>query len=323
MNTTDNTTTGWVKIDRRILEWEWWDDRNTRDLFIYCLLRANHTAKQWHGITIERGTFITSIESLAEGAGLTTRQTRTALEHLQLTGELTSETTNKWRVITICNYDKYQANDDTDRQAERQAASQDDDKQTTSNRQTNDKQPTTNKNDKNEKNDKKVNFDDVSLPRERDIVKNNFEDLESGNGEADAATPQQAPTPQPPAPGDSHGDLYKPISEILTEIRPLYTTESETSNALRRAIYREYKTLLTTEQVGQYLDQFHETLVAGGVTIKTRKDYQLHYRDWLRQIFKKQQNEQQTQNSRPNGNYNNQTERPRQIADASQFVERL
>ena len=320
MNTTDNTTTGWIKIDRRILEWEWWDDRNTRDLFIYCLLRANHADKQWHGITIERGTFITSIESLAEGAGLTTRQTRTALEHLQLTGELTSETTNKWRVITICNYDKYQASDDIDRQAERQAVSQDDDRQTTSNRQTNDKQPTTNKNDKNEKNDKKVNIDDdADYARDaHEIIKNNFEDLESENGEADAATPQQAPTPQPPAPGDSHGDRYRPIGDLYQELRPTYYAESEATNALRMKINREQHRLLTTQEVGQYFDQYQETLVAGGCTIETMKDYRLHFRNWL---IKQLQPKPQTQNNRPNGN--NQTERPRQIADASQFVERL
>ena len=327
MNTTDNTTTGWVKIDRRILEWEWWDDRNTRDLFIYCLLRANHTAKQWHGITIERGTFITSIESLAEGAGLTTRQTRTALEHLQLTGELTSETTNKWRVITICNYDKYQASDDTDRQAERQAVSQDDDKQTTSNRQTNDKQPTTNKNDKNEKNDKKVNIDDdADYARDaHEIKKNNFEDLESENGEADVATPQQAPTPQPPAPCDSIGDRYRPISELYGELREQYATETESANAIRMKLNREYRTLLTPEQLGGWFDQYNEAIVAGGMTIDTTANYRIHFRNWIFKQFEKKQQEQQQQQAknRNNGNNNQTTERPRQIAEASQFVDRL
>ncbi len=318
MNTTDNTTTGWVKLYRSILQWEWWDDPKATRLFIYCLIKANPKDRKWRGRTIERGTFITSYSSIKNDTRLTVQEIRTAINHLKSTGEITTETTNELTKITITNYDKYQDTPQAEQQTNQQAEQQAGNKQAT-----NEQQASNNNEEYKNVRIKEVNFDDVSLPREREIVKNNFEDLESENGEADAATPQQAPTPQPPAPGDSHGDLYKPISEILTEIRPLYTTESETSNALRRAIYREYKTLLTTEQVGQYLDQFHETLVAGGVTIKTRKDYQLHYRDWLRQIFKKQQNEQQTQNSRPNGNYNNQTERPRQIADASQFVERL
>jgi hypothetical protein len=40
--------------------------------------------------------------------GITERSIRTCLQKLKNTGELTSKTTNKYSIITLCNYDKYQ-----------------------------------------------------------------------------------------------------------------------------------------------------------------------------------------------------------------------
>lgn len=106
MNKDNNT--GWVKLYRSLLDWEWWSDRNTRDLFIYCIMSANHETTKWRGRTIERGQFITSVRKLADGSGLTERETRTALQHLISTHELTQETTHDFSIITIYNYEKYQ-----------------------------------------------------------------------------------------------------------------------------------------------------------------------------------------------------------------------
>lgn len=317
MNTTDNTTTGWVKLYRSILQWEWWDDPKATRLFIYCLIKANPKDRKWRGRTIERGTFITSYSSIKNDTRLTVQEIRTAINHLKSTGEITTETTNELTKITITNYDKYQDTPQAEQQTNQQAEQQAGNKQATS-----EQQASNNNEEYKNVRRKEVNFDDdADYARDaHEIIKNNFEDLESENGEADAATPQQALTPQPPAPGDSHGDRYRPIGDLYQELRPTYYAESEATNALRMKINREQHRLLTTQEVGQYFDQYQETLVAGGCTIETMKDYRLHFRNW---IIKQLQPKQQTQNSRPNGNYNNQTERPRQIADASQFVERL
>ena len=130
--------TGWIKLHRSILEWEWWDDRNARDLFIYCLLKANHEDVKWHGQIIERGTFITSRDELAKKTGLTIQQTRTALEKLISTSEITKQTTNKITIITICNYDKYQELQPIEQPTEQP------DNQPTNNQQITNKQPTNN-----------------------------------------------------------------------------------------------------------------------------------------------------------------------------------
>lgn len=122
---------GFVKIDRGILDWEWYGETYTRDLFIHCILRANWKDGSWKGQPYKRGQFITSLQSLANELGCSVRNIRTALNHLISTGELTSEATNRYRIITVCNYDKYQVDN-------RQA-----DKQPTDSRQASDKQVTT------------------------------------------------------------------------------------------------------------------------------------------------------------------------------------
>lgn len=60
------------------------------------------------GETIPRGSFVTSLDSLAKELGLSVQEIRTALKHLISTGELTSKSTNKCRIITVVNYEMYQ-----------------------------------------------------------------------------------------------------------------------------------------------------------------------------------------------------------------------
>lgn len=103
---------GHIKLHRSVLDWEWWDDQNTFRLFITILLLANWKGKKWHGKTIRRGQLWTSIPTLSEKSGLTIQQTRTALNHLKSTGEITDKPTRNGRLITVVNYGKYQANDE-------------------------------------------------------------------------------------------------------------------------------------------------------------------------------------------------------------------
>ena len=124
----------WIKLNRAILDWEWYDDVNVARVFIHLLLTANYEPKNWHGIQIERGQRVISIGGLAEETGLTVRQTRTALDKLKATGELTSRATNKYTLVTIENYSKFQ---DVKRDSDKQNGKQRD-KRATNERQTND-----------------------------------------------------------------------------------------------------------------------------------------------------------------------------------------
>lgn len=147
-----NTLEGWIKVHRKIEQWEWYTDANTFRLFFHLVLRANHADKKWQGIIIKRGQLVTSSEHLASQLKLSRQQIRTSLNKLKSTNEITIKSTNKYTVITIANYDVYQMNSDEPTS------------KTTNNitneQPSNNHQITTNKNVKNDKNDKNINIAD-------------------------------------------------------------------------------------------------------------------------------------------------------------------
>ena len=96
---------GFIKLHRRFLKWEWYNDINARILFLHCLLRANHEPTTWQGQEIKKGQFITSLSNLAKEVGLSVQQVRTALDKLKITHEITHETTRHNSIISINNGD--------------------------------------------------------------------------------------------------------------------------------------------------------------------------------------------------------------------------
>ena len=134
---------GFITLHRKILDWEWYDDLNTTRLFIHCLLRANHKDNNWRGILIQRGSFLTSINTLSKETKLSTSQIRTSIKKLKSTSEIASKSQAQYSVITMLRYDQYQTNDKVN------------DKPVTSQSQTNDKPVTTNNNDNNDNNNNK------------------------------------------------------------------------------------------------------------------------------------------------------------------------
>ena len=114
-----------------MLDWEWFTEPETLQLFVYLLLSAAHEATKWRGITVESGECVTTLEEMAQNTHLSVRQVRTSMNRLKTTGEVTSKSTNKYTIVTITNYALYQDEDEVERQAERQADRQTSDKQTT------------------------------------------------------------------------------------------------------------------------------------------------------------------------------------------------
>lgn len=98
----------WIKIDRKIVNWEWYSDIKVTKLWLHILVKANYKDNTWRGITIKRGQLLTSREKLAVGAGISVSAVRRCLNSLQSTNEITIKTTNNYTLITICNYDSYQ-----------------------------------------------------------------------------------------------------------------------------------------------------------------------------------------------------------------------
>jgi len=96
---------GYIKLHRKILNWEWYSDQNTFCLFLHLLLTAK-------GIPIKAGQLITSLSSLSKATGLSIKSVRTSLNHLKASGEVTDEATNRYRLITVINWALYQSNED-------------------------------------------------------------------------------------------------------------------------------------------------------------------------------------------------------------------
>ncbi len=70
---------GFIKLDRSILEWEWYHDPIISRVFLHIILKCNHTKKEWQGITIQRGSFVTGRKQLSVELKISERSIRTAL----------------------------------------------------------------------------------------------------------------------------------------------------------------------------------------------------------------------------------------------------
>lgn len=107
---------GWIKIHRKITEWEGWGDIPTKVLFIQLLLEANHETNEWRGIRVLPGQLIFGRKEMSKKCGLSEQQVRTALKKLidakvatrESTKESTRESTKGYTLITLINWPKYQ-----------------------------------------------------------------------------------------------------------------------------------------------------------------------------------------------------------------------
>lgn len=100
---------GWIKIHRKLIDWEWYKDVNTFKLFMHLLLKANIETKKWQGLTINRGQLITSLKNLSHETGLTEKEVRTALSKLEKTKEVGKQSSSVNTTLTMLNYDLYQS----------------------------------------------------------------------------------------------------------------------------------------------------------------------------------------------------------------------
>ena len=133
---------GYIKLRRKIEDWEWFHDNPTFCLFMHMLLLANWKDKRWKGIEIRRGQFISGRKALAEVTGLTEQQIRTAVNKLKSTREITSTTTKVGTLYTIVNYNTYQDDPTSINQQSNQAC----------NHAATSEQPSSNHNRKNKRN---------------------------------------------------------------------------------------------------------------------------------------------------------------------------
>lgn len=156
---------GWIKLHRELLNKTIWQNSTSeqKTILITLLLMANHDKKEWEfqgqKYICQPGQFITSLPSIVEATYncVSIQNVRTALARFEKLGFLTDKSTNKNRLITICNWEAYQSKETRDNS---QINSQ-----LTGNQQAANRQLTSNKNDKEIKEENK----DAEIVKLKDI----------------------------------------------------------------------------------------------------------------------------------------------------------
>jgi DNA-binding transcriptional regulator YhcF (GntR family) len=107
--------TGFIKLSRRLLEWEWIDDPSVLVVWIHCLLAANWKDYRYHGEVIPRGSFLTSSRSFAERCNLSERTVRRCFEKLEKSGEIERQVTHRGTLVKVRNYAAFQDSENGER----------------------------------------------------------------------------------------------------------------------------------------------------------------------------------------------------------------
>lgn len=99
---------GWIKLHRKLKEWEWSNDPLTLSTFIHMLIEANFTEGSYKGHKIGVGQFPFGRKAWSTKLGMSEQSLRTVLKRLEKSNEITIKSTNKFSVITVNNYNLYQ-----------------------------------------------------------------------------------------------------------------------------------------------------------------------------------------------------------------------
>lgn len=104
----DEPAPNWIKLYRKICDWQWYQDAKMVHLFVHLMLKASirkgsDLSDSWQ--------LCTSLRILSKETGLSLQNIRTCIGKLQRTGEITFRTlpTHLQSIITICNSGSYQA----------------------------------------------------------------------------------------------------------------------------------------------------------------------------------------------------------------------
>lgn len=114
------TDNGYMKLFRKISEWEWYDDPVTFKVFLHFLITARWQDGSWHGIEIKRGEVLESLPSIAQKNGLTVQNVRTAIQHLLNTNSITIRKDGRCHVYRVSEYEKYQGQHDYQQESNRE-----------------------------------------------------------------------------------------------------------------------------------------------------------------------------------------------------------
>ena len=100
---------GFIKLDRSILDWQWWSNPTARALWVYLLMSANWKDGYLRdGNVVKRGQVCKSLRTLEEECGMSHTTISKWLKKFEETGEISIDRVQSYNVITINNYSKFQ-----------------------------------------------------------------------------------------------------------------------------------------------------------------------------------------------------------------------
>jgi len=95
---------GYIRLHRKFLEWEWFDDKNMVKLWVWLVLEAQWRDREFRGRKVRRGQVLTEFRTMARKTNLSVRTVRTCIQRFISTHELTQESTRHGTLLTLCKY---------------------------------------------------------------------------------------------------------------------------------------------------------------------------------------------------------------------------
>ena len=293
----DEAAPDWIKLYRKICDWGWYHEPNMVHLYVYFMLKAKLVIN--NDSRSEAWQLNSTLRLLTKATGISEKSIRTCLARLQRTGEISylPGVAHKQSVITLCNYDSYQAA-----------------KISTNTVLTQERH-------NNLESVSEHNNSQISAQKERDITRCNYDSYQATKNSTNTVLTQEQHSSNTVLTQEQHSSNtalttlkeyknkrikeIKNIDDDIAHVREgdfvevLEVTEVEKENEQKKsnkenfadlvksettwltAIQKKFK-LLTSEAVKNKVDEFEIELVCRGKDKhEDMKDFKCHFCDWL------------------------------------------
>ena len=293
----DEAAPDWIKLYRKICDWGWYHEPNMVHLYVYFMLKAKLVIN--NDSRSEAWQLNSTLRLLTKATGISEKSIRTCLARLQRTGEISylPGVAHKQSVITLCNYDSYQAA-----------------KISTNTVLTQERH-------NNIESVSEHNNSQISAQKERDITRCNYDSYQATKNSTNTVLTQEQHSSNTVLTQEQHSSNTalttlkeyknkrikerKNIDDDIAHVREgdfvevLEVTEVEKENEQKKsnkenfadlvksettwltAIQKKFK-LLTSEAVKNKVDEFEIELVCRGKDKhEDMKDFKCHFCDWL------------------------------------------
>ena len=293
----DEAAPDWIKLYRKICDWGWYHEPNMVHLYVYFMLKAKLVIN--NDSRSEAWQLNSTLRLLTKATGISEKSIRTCLARLQRTGEISylPGVAHKQSVITLCNYDSYQAA-----------------KISTNTVLTQERH-------NNIESVSEHNNSQISAQKERDITRCNYDSYQATKNSTNTVLTQEQHSSNTVLTQEQHSSNtalttlkeyknkrikeIKNIDDDIAHVREgdfvevLEVTEVEKENEQKKsskesfaelvkveaawlaAIQKKYK-LSTSEEVKNKVDEFEIELVCRGKDKhEDMKDFKCHFCDWL------------------------------------------